>query len=281
MLIDWFTVGAQIVNFIILVWLLERFMYKPILNAIDARERRISDELTDASRQKAAAQTAREDLVNKEKAFDAERAALLVRAVADATRERERLMAETRNDLDALRTKQQTLLQSERAAQSALMTRLVAGEVFAIARGALRDLAGTDLEDRMGQMLAQQLRAMTPKVKESWNAALKAAAAGNVVRSQFDLPSSSRAIIQTAVNDCSSSDIPLRFERASENICGIELITQGQKVSWTLGDYLKTLQGKVDMLLNDSMTGLPSGSSSRPALPAPGAAHDVPLAATS
>ena len=48
MLIDWFTVGAQAVNFIILVWLLKRFLYKPILNAIDAREKRIATELAAA-----------------------------------------------------------------------------------------------------------------------------------------------------------------------------------------------------------------------------------------
>jgi F-type H+-transporting ATPase subunit b len=37
MLIDWFTVGAQVLNFLILVWLLKRFLYGPILDAIDAR----------------------------------------------------------------------------------------------------------------------------------------------------------------------------------------------------------------------------------------------------
>jgi F-type H+-transporting ATPase subunit b len=42
MLIDWFTVGAQALNFLILVWLLKRFLYKPILDAIDAREKRIA-----------------------------------------------------------------------------------------------------------------------------------------------------------------------------------------------------------------------------------------------
>ena len=46
MLIDWFTVSAQVVNFLILVWLLKRFLYRPILNAIDAREKRIAKELS-------------------------------------------------------------------------------------------------------------------------------------------------------------------------------------------------------------------------------------------
>ena len=56
MLIDWFTVGAQTLNFLILVWLLKRFLYKPILNAIDAREKRIAAELADADVKKAEAE---------------------------------------------------------------------------------------------------------------------------------------------------------------------------------------------------------------------------------
>jgi F-type H+-transporting ATPase subunit b len=268
-LIDWFTVGAQIVNFIVLVWLLKRFMYKPILNAIDTREQRISDQLAEASRQRDAAQTARADLAGRNAAFDAERATLLASAVADAGHEHERLISEARNDLNALRIKQRALLQSEHAAQSALLAGLVVGEVFAIARSALKELAGTDLEDRMGQTLARRLREMTPEVRDSWNAALRGSQAGIIVRSSFDLPASSRAIIQAAVNNHSSTDIPLRFETASESICGIELIAQGQKISWTLGDYLETFQLKVAALLNSGAAG------------APAAAPRVPLVAVS
>ena len=39
MLIDWFTICAQALNFLILVWLMKRFLYKPILHAIDEREK--------------------------------------------------------------------------------------------------------------------------------------------------------------------------------------------------------------------------------------------------
>ncbi|MDP3428826.1 MAG: F0F1 ATP synthase subunit B, partial [Desulfomicrobium sp.] len=55
MLIDWFTVGAQVVNFLVLVWLMKRFLYKPILGAIDAREERIAKELADGQRMQAEA----------------------------------------------------------------------------------------------------------------------------------------------------------------------------------------------------------------------------------
>ena len=48
MLIDWFTVIAQVVNFLILVWLLKRFLYRPILDAIDDREQRIATKIASA-----------------------------------------------------------------------------------------------------------------------------------------------------------------------------------------------------------------------------------------
>ena len=56
MLIDWFTVGAQALNFVILVWLMKRFLYKPVLAAIDVREKRIAKEIADADAKKADAQ---------------------------------------------------------------------------------------------------------------------------------------------------------------------------------------------------------------------------------
>ena len=68
MLIDWFTVGAQVLNFLILVWLMKRFLYKPILHAIDAREKRIATELADADAKKAEARTEREELRHKNEA---------------------------------------------------------------------------------------------------------------------------------------------------------------------------------------------------------------------
>ena len=80
MLIDWFTVGAQALNFIILVWLLKRFLYKPILDAIDAREKRIAAELADADAKKAEAKKERDEFQHKNEEFDEQRAALLRKA---------------------------------------------------------------------------------------------------------------------------------------------------------------------------------------------------------
>jgi len=86
MLIDWFTVGAQTLNFLILVWLLKHFLYKPILDAIDAREKRIVAELADADARKAEALSEREAFLKKNEQFDHNHAAMMSKVTDEACR---------------------------------------------------------------------------------------------------------------------------------------------------------------------------------------------------
>ena len=67
MLIDWFTVGAQALNFVVLVWLLKRLLYKPILAAIDSREKRIAAELADADEKRTQAKRERDEYQQRTK----------------------------------------------------------------------------------------------------------------------------------------------------------------------------------------------------------------------
>src|SRR5450759_2196577 len=113
MLIDWFTVIAQAVNFLILVWLMKRFLYKPILNAVDAREKRIAAELADAYAKKVEAQKERDEFQHKNDELDQQRATLLSKATDESKAERERLFDDARKATDALSTKRQEALRSD------------------------------------------------------------------------------------------------------------------------------------------------------------------------
>jgi F-type H+-transporting ATPase subunit b len=102
-LIDWFTVIAQIVNFLILVWLLKRFLYQPILRALDAREKRIAAELAAADEKKREAEKERDEFRQKNDEFEQQRSVLLHTASEEAHAERQRLIAAARTDADDLR----------------------------------------------------------------------------------------------------------------------------------------------------------------------------------
>ena len=102
MLIDWFTVGAQVLNFLILVLLLRHFLYGPILAAIAAREKLIAGKISDATAKDAEATRQRDEYQKKNDAFDTERTALLKKATDAAHTESERLLDEARKAADAL-----------------------------------------------------------------------------------------------------------------------------------------------------------------------------------
>ena len=259
MLIDWFTVGAQALNFLILVWLMKRFLYKPILNAIDAREKRIATELADADAKKAEAQKEREEFQNKNEEFDQQRAALMTQATDEAKTERQRLLDEAREAADALSAKRKEMLRNDAHNLNQSIARRTQDEVFAIARKTLTDLATTSLEERMGEVFTRRLHEMDGEAKASLGEVLKTASEPALVRSAFDLPNEQRAAIQNAFNETFSAgsersrraDIPLRFETAPDLISGIELTTNGQKVAWSISDYLASMEKGVSELLKE------------------------------
>ena len=72
-----------------------------------------------------------------------------------------------------------------------------------------------------------------------------------LVRCAFDLPAVQRSAIQNALNETFSSEIRVRFETAPDLISGIELSTNGQKVAWSIADYLASLERGVDELLKE------------------------------
>jgi F-type H+-transporting ATPase subunit b len=251
MLADWFTIVAQALNFLILVWLMKRYLYKPVLNAIDEREKRIAAELANADAKKAEAQKEHDEFQRKNEKFDKERAALLSKATSEAQAERQRLLDEARKAAVDLSSKRQAALRNEEQTLHQAIRRRTQQEVFAITRQALTDLATVSLEERLGEVFTRRLREMNGKAKEGLGAALKTAADPGVVRSTFDLGAEQRGAIQNALNETFSAQIRIRFETAPDLVSGIELATNGQKVGWSIADYLASMEKGAAELLKE------------------------------
>lgn len=251
MLIDWFTVVAQVINFLILMWLLKRFLYAPVLRAIDARETGIAARLTEAETKQKEAQTAGDELKQKTEAFDQQRETLLQKATQDAAAKQEQLIAAARQEADAKRLEWQGTLRDEQHSLGKEITRRTQKGVFDIARKTLAELASANLEDCMGDVFIARLHHLTGAEHDQLASSLKASSQTAVVRSAFDLPPAQRAAIETAVSDFLATPTPLQFVTAPDLVSGIELTTGGQKVAWNISDLLGTLEKSVDALLEE------------------------------
>ena len=250
MLIDWFTVGAQVLNFVLLVWLMKRFLYQPVLDAIASREKRIADQIKGAAAKEAQAATERKTFEDKNEAFDRQRADLLSQATADAKAEGLRLADTAQKAAVALAAKRQQALATQAEQLQQAIAGRAAREVFAVARKTLIDLASASLEERMVEIFTQRLSELRDPAKSQLGAALKQGTEpAPLVSSHFALPAEQQAAVRKAINVTFSADVALRFETAADTVCGIELSAGGQKLSWTIAEYLRNLEHDVAALL--------------------------------
>ena len=247
MLIDWFTVIAQAVNFFILVWLMKRYLYQPILKALDAREQHIAAELADADAKKAEALAEREEFRRKNDEFDRQRDGLLSKATGDAAAEHGRLLDEVRKEADQMRGRLQDKLGSEFHTLHEEIARRTQATVFAITRKTLTELSGVDLEARMVEVFIRHLRELGDGERDK----LAVVAAQDVVtvHSAFELLQPQRTMIEDAIKATLGTAAPIRFEIVPGLIGGIELILQGRKVAWSISDHLASLEKELAALL--------------------------------
>ena len=248
MLIDWFTVIAQALNFLILVWLLKRFLYKPILHAVEAREKRIADELRDADAKKAEAQRERDQFQRKNEDFAQQRDGLLRKAEEEAKTERQRLLAQARKDAETLRNKFKQALENERASLNHTIAARIQQEVLALTRKTLADLAGENLEARITDVFVRHLHDLNGEEENKLRSLLQQSHQTPHVRSAFDLPPPQRAAIQRTLNEKFGTPIQIEFETSPGLVSGIELAIDGHKIAWSIPEYLTSLEKSLDTL---------------------------------
>jgi F-type H+-transporting ATPase subunit b len=276
MLIDWFTVGAQLLNFMILVWLMKRFLYRPILEAIAAREKIIADKLAsaDADSQQACQKKARFD--DKYQQFAKQRDALLQQATDEAETERQRLLDEARQAVSVLEQKSQLAMKSMEQAVCQSVSDLVQQELFKMTSKALRDLADVALERQMVLLFIKRLQHIDPSQQQALLDVIddRATADGQdndthannthdddqhkhkqqkydnhkkrsqslTLLSSQPLDADLRAQLTAALEKFTTKQLSLKFVVADSLVCGISLETDGFTLGWSVAEYLAAMQ---------------------------------------
>ncbi len=252
MLIDWFTVVAQIVNFAILLLLLRRFLYRPILRAMQEREQKIVARLQEAERIQAEADRLAEEYRRKHQEIDTARQQLLTAAREEAERTRAEQLRRIRAETDEVRRRWHHAVQNEKADFLGDLKRRAAAQTHAVMRNALADLAGVDLERHVVRRFVEQLRTLDDNMRRVMAGQDNDAQADPdpqpiIVCSAFELSNDLRQAVEQGIHEhiADNADIARRrviFTVEPELLCGIELRTPGYKIAWSLESYLDALE---------------------------------------
>ena len=251
MKIDWFTIVAQVINFLVLLWLMKRFLYKPILKAIDEREKRIAEELANAETKKNIAGKQKEEYDLKHEDLNRRSAGILKKAQDEGNAEKLRLLKDARETADAFSKKRKESLIAEETTLREAVSRRTQNEVFALTRKMLTDIAGANLEEQVVGVFIQRLHDLDASKKKAMSSALKKESGKVTVRTALDISSVLRTAIETSIKESFGSQPDVTFESAPDLICGIELCVNGQKVAWSVVDYLSSIEESFEDLLKE------------------------------
>lgn len=245
MQIDWLTVAAQIVNFLVLVWLLKRFLYGPIIGAMERRERRIRDRVREAVERQAEAEAEAERFRQEQAEIERRREQIMAEAREAAEAERRALERAARAQVEEHKNDWLAQIEAQRDEFLRELSRHASDQFFRLARKSMADLADAELEERIALHFAGQLEALGPEVRKRLAEACAASSGRVVVRSRLELPPGARRRLAQAVHETISGEAELAYERNDDVLCGIELRTGSQTLDWSLRSYLDGFEAAV------------------------------------
>ncbi|SDC02916.1 F0F1 ATP synthase subunit delta [Ruegeria marina] len=245
MQIDWLTVAAQIVNFLVLVWLLQRFLYRPITNAMRRREERIEERLAEAKAAREEAEEEAASLKRKKAELEESKEGILSSAREEADELREKLKGEIRKEMEEKRDAWRAHLAEEREAFVSALQRKAGQQILDITGHILAEYADMEISERLVATFADRLASLNPDKRAKLTEAASEAETA-VVETGAALTSSAKRRITRALHDVLSSDIDVDYREDEEMVLGVRLTIGGVTAEWSAARYLDRLRAELD-----------------------------------
>ncbi|WP_286292811.1 hypothetical protein [Methylomarinovum tepidoasis] len=241
---DWLTVVAQIVNFLVLAALLKRFLYRPIVTAMAARQAHIERQLQEARHLKAQAERLIATYRHRLEEVEQQSRQLLEQARQEAERERQALLDQARLEVEAKRRQWLEALAREQQQLARDLERLLGEQLIALGRKAFAELAGRRLEACLVETFLERLetspelqRLLTESGSRQWT-----------VATAQPLDADLRRRIETALRRF-NPDVQVRFVEREALILGIALEAGERVWSWNLAAWLEQLEAELQRFL--------------------------------
>lgn len=241
MLIDPFTVFVQVLNFLILVLILKRFLFRPIARSMAQREKRLADELEQARKAREEAQEHLEEIQARKDRLKDEESRMLQEAKNRAAALEKELTTAVKAEVKA---REQAFIQSferEKRRRRESLQREMATQVFTVADTALQDLAGRSLHTTMVTHFLDLLEHQGDPTRDRLTP-LFTGQDTLTVNTPFELPPATIKRLRTILEQDFGFTGPMASRIDPHLLAGVSLSGNGHRLDWTMHRYLENLQ---------------------------------------
>jgi F-type H+-transporting ATPase subunit b len=245
--VNWTTFFFEIVNFLVLVWIVWRFLYRPIRDVVERRRQDIDETIANATRMRESAEETRSRYETRLTDWEKEKADLRRAFDEELSRERATRLDRLGEELDEQRAKA-TLLEDRRLND---LTR--EAEAHGVAQGArfaskvLSEVATADVQARLIEMLLAEFPSMTPEQIQGIRAALREGRNRVSVTSAFEIDAAQRDGLEHALAERLGDELSFRYDRDEDLIAGVRIsigpIMWGASVKDELSYFVEAADG--------------------------------------
>lgn len=251
--IDLVTLIAQIINLLVLIWLLKRFLYRPVLNMIKERQALIDEQINRAKQAKQDALAEEAEYQKKVAAFDRDRSKMFKQMQDQVDDLREKLTAEAKQDVAHLRQTWKNELEQEKQAFDISIQNAIVKNFKLFASDALKDMAGVELNALVIKKFKEQIEKMPASQRDQiiQNALSKKQI---TVLTDSRLDDKTKADLQEfliSTFGLKKQAIKINFKADANLICGIQVQAGEQVTSWNLQNYLEAFENNMDTAFNE------------------------------
>lgn len=243
MQIDWLTVAAQWVNFLLLMWLLKRFLYRPITQAMERRRQSIENSRLEAEEKAQQAEELAESYRNKLAELEAHRSVFMAAAREAAETERENLLTEARAEIEALSRQWRLEVEREKTEFERIIRQELGRLALNAAGKALADLTGLQMEQALQANFLSRLQALPERDKRLLSGD---GSDDLILASSAELDAGARSRFTDALRGTLGAQTAIRFEPLPDSALGLVLSSPDYTLEWRLETYFQSLSTELE-----------------------------------
>jgi len=245
--IDWFTLIAQIVNFLILLWLLKHFLFDKIVRAMRERKQKVAAQFDEAEEKNREAEETEKKYRAELDKIDEKRDQAMAEAREEADRIKKGAREKARREGEKMRSDWLESLEAEKDDFKRELRVMSGREVLALTGDILRHLAGAELQDRVVEAFARRLDELSDEETEGLRGKVDSDKPTVRIRSSFELSDDLVSEIEEAlIGVLDRDELELEFKTDENLILGLEIDIDGHRLGWSAAGLIDDVEERFE-----------------------------------
>lgn len=237
--LNWSTFVLEIVNFLVLVWILKRFLYRPVLDIIAERRARIEKAMADAETLRRDAKELEDRYKNRLADWEREKNEARVRLRAELDAERLRLLAKLQAALEEERQRARTLEERRLGEEARRSEEIALAQAARFAARLLSRIAGPEVDGRLAALALEELSALPAERQQQLRDALAGSEPSLRVASAYPLGKTQRTQLAQAFERLLGRPVTCEFVEDRTIQAGLRITVGAWVLQANLNDELK------------------------------------------